>query len=114
MWVVAEHHWRLVDKNHPYGRNVLEYFVYEGTIRSYTLGKYTEVCVKTKEPNGPVRLICERLECGGHVFTSAREAALYAKEKTKKYELIWRWVGKPDIPMRRTWERYLDEKEENS
>lgn len=41
------------------------------------------------------------------VYYTAREAALYAKELTEKYERTWGWTSEP--PMRRTWEKYLEE-----
>ena len=28
---------------------------------------------------------------------------------TEKYELAWGWIGPPDIPMARPWEKILDE-----
>ena len=41
------------------------------------------------------------------VFYTAREAAMYAKDLTEKYERTWGWCLKR--PLRRTWEKYLEE-----
>lgn len=47
-------------------------------------------------------------DIGKTVFYTPREAALLAKAETEKYERIWGWLGPPDIPLRRTWEKYLE------
>lgn len=41
------------------------------------------------------------------VFRTPRGAALYAKALTEEYEKTWGWTKDP--PMRRTWEKYLEE-----
>ena len=109
VYVVAEHFWKLTNEEYPYGRNVREYCVYEGTIRSYNLGHFTDVYVKVTPPDEPLKLFRERLEDGGHIFMSPKDAARYAKERTEKDEAFWLGiVGEPDYPMRRTWAKYLE------
>jgi hypothetical protein len=46
-------------------------------------------------------------EIGKRIFYTPAEAASLAKEQTEKYEHTWGWLGSPDIPLRRSWEKYL-------
>ena len=41
------------------------------------------------------------------LFTAA-EAATLAKSMTEKYERTWGWIGAPEIPMARPWEKLLE------
>ena len=48
-------------------------------------------------------------DIGKKLFYTAAEAAALAESMTEKYELAWGWIGPPDIPMARPWEKILDE-----
>ena len=38
----------------------------------------------------------------------AAEAAALAKSMTEKYERTWGWIGAPEFPMARPWEKLLE------
>lgn len=50
---------------------------------------------------------CKNKNIGKTVFRTPREAALYALELTEKNDRVWARMG--EKPMRRTWEKYLEE-----
>jgi hypothetical protein len=91
---------------------LIEYVVTSAPITGYYEGGFVEICMVGPVPDGdrsfpyPRR---HRLSDLGNkiVFTTAREAAIYAQELTEKYERTWAWCLKQ--PLRRTWEKYLEE-----
>lgn len=104
MYSVHEHLYYI--KNHA--GPILEYVVCNAVVTGfYTMG-YTEVCLTGKDPDGyntPYRYPLNKI--GKSIFYTAKEAAEHAKLLTERYEHAWRWLGAPDIPMRRSWETLL-------
>lgn len=47
-------------------------------------------------------------DIGKKLFYTAAEAAALAKSMTEKYERTWGWIGAPEIPMARPWEKLLE------
>ena len=47
-------------------------------------------------------------DIGKKLFYTSADAAALAKSMTEKYERTWGWVGPPDIPMAKPWEKILD------
>lgn len=108
MYLVHEHLYYIEGHAAP----VLEYCVCEAKVTGFFQGSYTEVCLIGLSPKGFTTLYRYKLsEIGTRVFYTAQEAAKLAQKMTEKYENTWRWLGKPDIPMRRTWEKYYKRKE---
>lgn len=89
-----------------------EYVVTSAQITDYFEGGYVELKMCGPVPHGdrsfPTPRFHKLSDVGKQiVFYTAREAALYAKELTEKYERTWGWCLKQ--PLRRTWEKYLEE-----
>lgn len=68
-----------------------------------------DMALHVRGPDG--RLILryhKNADIGKRVFRTPREAALYALELTEKNDRVWaHMMG--EKPMRRTWEKYLEE-----
>lgn len=108
MWDVHENRYYIPGRAAP----VLEYVVTPGEVTDYFEGSYVEIKLSGPIPNGdrsfPTPRYHKLADIGKqHVFFTAREAAMHAKELTEKHERTWAWTGDP--PMRRTWENYLTE-----
>jgi hypothetical protein len=87
-----------------------EYCVCEAEVKGYIKGGYFEIKLAGKDPDGYKTPYRYKLgEIGTRIFFTAKEAALLAKRKTEQYEKVWGTLNPPDIPMRRTWEKYLEE-----
>ena len=88
-----------------------EYVVTPAPVTGYYEGGFVEICMTGPVPRGDLCPTVPRrhklADIGKMVFYTAREAALYAQELTEKYERTWGWTQDP--PMRRTWEKYLEE-----
>ena len=88
-----------------------EYVVTSAPITDYFEGGYVELKMVGPVPHGnrssPTPRFHKLADIGKKVFYTAREAALYAQELTEKYERTWGRFMKQ--PMRRTWEKYLEE-----
>lgn len=107
MYAVHEHLYYIPTRTGP----ILEYSVCMAEVRGFFTGRFTEVKLVGKNPNGFMTPYYYRLsEIGKKVFYTPREAALRAKEMTDQYERIWGWLGSPDIPMRRSWKHLLENK----
>ena len=105
MYAVFEHLYYIPGHAAP----VMEYCVCKGTVRGFFTGGYTEVCLLFTGPDGFPKPGRRRLDdIGKKLFYTAAEAAALAKSMTEKYERTWSWVGPPDIPMARPWEKILD------
>jgi hypothetical protein len=90
-----------------------EYVVTSAPITDYFEGGYVEMKMCGPVPHGdrsfPTPRFHKLSDVGKKiVFYTAREAALFAKELTEKYERTWGWCLKQ--PLRRTWEKYLEER----
>ena len=84
----------------------MEYSVCEAKVCGYFTGSYTEIKLVGPDSDGYMTPYFHKLKnIGKTVFFSPREAALYARELTEKYERDRSWPGDP--PMRRLWEKYL-------
>lgn len=104
MYFAHEHLYYTKDKAAP----VSEYCVCEAEVTGFIQGGYTEVCLVGLCPEGYRTPYYYKLsEIGQKVFYTIQEAARLAKAMTEEYERVWGWMGEPDIPMRRTWEKYL-------
>ena len=90
-----------------------EYVVTSAPVTGYWEGGFVEICMTGPVPDGdrsfPVPRRHKLSDVGKKVFYTARAAATYAKELTEKYERTWGWTG--ETPLRRTWEKYLEETE---
>ena len=90
-----------------------EYVVTPAPVVDYFDGGFVEICMTGPVPKGdhifPLPRRHKLSDIGKKVFYTAREAALYAKELTEKYERTWGWTG--ETPLRRTWEKYLEEEQ---
>lgn len=107
MWDVHESMYYL--KN--YAGPLKEYVVTSAPVTGFWEGGFVEICMTGPVPRGGMNYSVPRRhklsDIGKKVFYTAREAALYAKELTEKYERTWGWTG--ETPLRRTWEKYLEE-----
>lgn len=107
MYAVHEHLYHTPDHWGPF----TEYCVCEGTVDRFIYGRKTEFVIVGPSPDGystPYYYFIA--DIGKKVFYTPKEAALYAKQLTERYEQIW----KNDAPLRRTWEHYITETEEKS
>ena len=88
-----------------------EYVVAAGEVTGFFEGGYVDIRLVGPVPRGnlsfPVPRYHKLSDVGYKVFYTAREAALFAKQKTEQYERTWGWTKDP--PLRRTWEQYLEE-----
>ena len=102
MYAVFEHLYYIPNHAGP----IMEYCVCKGTVRGFFTGGYTEVCLLFTGPDGfPTPGHFRLDDLGKKLFYTAAEAAALAESMTEKYELAWGWIGPPDIPMARPWEK---------
>ena len=81
----------------------------KGTVRGFFTGGYTEVRLLFTGPDGfPQPGYYKLDDIGKKLFYTAAEAAALAKSMTEKYERTWGWIGAPEIPMARPWEKLLE------
>lgn len=103
-WLVVEHFYT------PEGSPLVEkeYCVVSGTV-SRLLPKWDEMALTGLGPDGYTQMHYYKIkDIGKRVFRTRKEAALYARELTEKNDRVWSYmVG--EKPMRRTWEKYLEE-----
>ena len=89
----------------------MEYIIVEGTVSGFYEGGYAEVCLHTDQiPNkGTVPYRARLSDIGKKIFYTPREAAELAQIMTEKYERVWHFMS--DVPLPRSWEKYLKETE---
>lgn len=105
MYAVFEHLYSVQNRAGP----LLEYCVCKGTVRGFFTGGYTEVRLLFTGPDGfPQPGYYKLDDIGKKLFYTAAEAAALAKSMTEKYERTWGWIGAPEIPMARPWEKLLE------
>lgn len=105
MYAVFEHIYSVQNRAGP----LLEYCVCKGTVRGFFTGGYTEVRLLFTGPDGfPQPGYYKLDDIGKKLFYTAAEAAALAKSMTEKYERTWGWIGAPEIPMARPWEKLLE------
>ena len=106
LYFVCEHFYYIPNHAGP----VTEYCVCSGKVKTFLTGRYTEMRLVGKNPDGfPTPYYYKLSDFGKRIFDNPKDAALLAKEMTEKYERTWGWTGDP--PMRRTWTKYLSETE---
>lgn len=102
-WVVVEHFY--TPKDSPLCET--EYCVCRAEVYKL-LPQWDEMVLHGPGPDGYRQLhYCKNKNIGKTVFRTPREAALYALELTEKNDRVWSCMG--EKPMRRTWEKYLEE-----
>ena len=107
MYHVCEHLYYVPGSTAP----VTEFCVCCGSVTGFVERGYVEAIVTGKDPDGYMTpYYCKLADIGTKYFYTAAEAAQRAKRMTEDYERIWRWLGAPEIPMRRLWEDLLSEK----
>lgn len=105
MYAVFEHIYSVQNRAGP----LLEYCVCKGTVRGFFTGGYTEVRLLFTGPDGFPKPGYYKLDdIGKKLFYTAAAAAALAKSMTEKYERTWGWIGAPEIPMARPWEKPLE------
>ena len=105
MYAVFEHLYYIPGHAAP----VMENCVCQGTVRGFFTGGYTEVCLLFAGPDGFPSPDRRRLgDIGEKLVYTAAAAATLAKSMTEKYERTWGWIGAPDFPMARPWEKLLE------
>lgn len=108
LWIVEEHLYYQEFQTAP----VMEYVIYPCKVTNFITGKYTEMRLEGKGPDGYIKLRYRKLtDIGKKVFNNPQDAARLALKYTEDYEQIWLWTG--ERPLRRTWAKYLDDKKEN-
>jgi hypothetical protein len=105
LWDVHENLYYVPGRAGP----LLEYIVTSAPVTDYFEGGYVEIKMVGEVPGHGMMPRHHKLSDLGKrkVFQTPREAALYAKELTEKYEKTWGWTSDP--PLRRTWEKFLEE-----
>ena len=103
-WVVVEHFYTPKDSY----LCEKEYCVCKTEVYKL-LPRWDEMVLHGPGPDGYQQLhYYKNKDIGRTVFRTPREAALYALELTKKNDRVWDdMMG--EKPMRRTWEKYLEE-----
>ncbi len=105
MYYVCEHFYHIPGCAAP----EIEYCVCEGVVAEFITVGYTEVVLHGTEPDkGQCPSYHKISDIGKLCFYTAKEAALYAKGLTEKYEAasFYRYVN-DGRPLRRTWEHLL-------
>lgn len=118
VWFVCEHFYCRpgADKYQP----EYEFMVYQGEVMSYRVGNWTDVEIRYRSEEGPVKLTDIVLRADKQtIFDNPRDAALLAKEMTDDYLRRWGWCWNKDMwpdrpPMPRRWEKYLTEAKEDA
>ena len=88
---------------------VMEYCVCKGTVSGFSAGGYVDVCLLFTGPDGfPIPRRRKLDDIGKKLFYTAAEAAALAKSMTEDYERRMGWLGPPEIPMARPWEKLLE------
>lgn len=108
MYLVCENLYYISGRAGP----VLEYCVCECTVNGFFKCGYEEIRLYGANPKGHRSVWYRKLSgIGKKVFYTTKEAAELAKQMSEDYERRWVFIGSADIPMRRTWEKYLSEEE---
>lgn len=100
MYSVHEHRYYIPGRAAP----MMEYCVSAGTVKGFIEGRYAEVVILGKAPEGYRELYYYKIaDMGKKFFYSRQEAEQLAEQKSDQYERAWGWLGEPDIPLRRSW-----------
>lgn len=111
MYSVHEHLYHVKGKVGP----VLEYCVCEAKVTEIIRIGYLEIRLVGPSPDGfRTPYSYKLIEIGKKLFYTKKEAARLAKELTEEYERKWGSIEYPDIPLRRSWEKYLTDGEKDS
>ena len=104
MYCVTEHYYYKPGFTAPF----MEYVVQAGQVKRILEQAKPEIELCGKGPDGPLEVEYRKIrDIGRKVFYTAREAAMLAKHMTEEYERERFWSA--NVPMRRTWERLLNE-----
>lgn len=105
MYAVFEHLYSVQNRAGP----LLEYCVCKGTVRGFSPAVIRRCACFFTGPDGfPQPGYYKLDDIGKKLFYTAAEAAAMAKSMTEKYERTWGWIGAPEIPMARPWEKLLE------
>lgn len=105
-WVVVEHFYTPKD-SHLCEK---EYCVCKTEVYKM-LPRWDEMVLHGPGPDGYRQLhYYKNKDIGRTVFRTPKEAALYALELTEKNDRVWAYMMGEE-PMRRTWEKYLEEEQ---
>lgn len=108
MYFVREHFYRVPGHAAP----LVEYCVCEGTVCGFFTGKYKEVELTGKNPDGfQTPAYFKMSQIGKTLFFGPEAAAKLAEKKTVEYEKVWNWAGGPQFPMRRSFAHLLQKEE---
>lgn len=99
MWDVVEHLYYIPGRAYP----LKEFCVCKVFVRGYFKGRYISIDVS----DGKTPRRYSLTEIGKRLFFTARESALYAKQLSDEEDLVLRRFREP--PVRRTWEKFLQE-----
>lgn len=88
----------------------LEYCVYSSTIKCFRKGSYIDFIAKIDAPlkNNIYDWKLSDLD-KRYIFRSRKNAALFAKELTEKYERSIFYDPQKDLPLKRSWENFINE-----
>lgn len=113
VWFVAAHYYYVPGRAAP----ELEYSVYQGKIRGYHTGGFTEAVIDYRCDEGYAKIAYIALNQNNpRIFDNPMEATLLAREKTEEHMRAygWRWELWPETPpMRRSWEKYLTKEDDD-
>lgn len=101
VWGVHEHMYYIKGEASPR----VEYVVTKETVKRFIQGSYREIMTS----DGKTPSYYQAKHFGDVVFLTAKEAAEGAKIRTDRYDSIRGKRGAK--PMRRTWEKYLNDEE---
>ena len=109
VWFACEHfyHRPNMDKYQP----EYEFMIYEGEVKGYRTGNWTDINIRYQCEEGYIKLIDIKLDADKPtIFDNPKDAAMMAQRMTEDYVKRWGWVWRmhPDMPpMPRRWEKYL-------
>lgn len=111
VYIVQEHLYN--EKGHRHIGVLKEFCVYKAVVKSFYKGHYIDFKAVIVEPHIANNVVHCKLSCldKNTAFRNVRNAALFAKKLTENWESSILYEISNDLPLRRTWEKYLKEEE---